>query len=314
MNFRRLILITAVITAAFASCKKDKETETSPSIQGTMRILDLPEFVGPGQKCTLKVKGAVPPEDEKMQYCWKVSPSMSKYDTTEVFVHTFSDTLQTYTVYCTAFATGYTSNSATNFTTVVKGGWNGSVTGKGYPEDSSFTVIGDQTWTTTNASAGEGATFRNAAVMADVFGRYYDFKQAHAACESLGEGWQLPSKEDWEKLDAYIKATPDLGKSTAAALMLQNAAFNGTAMWEYWPSVGDITNKSGFSVIPVGYANIKAGSFTGTYEYAAFWTSTSVEGEDSLAYYKYLICDEPDMYTGKADKNSFGASVRCIRK
>ena len=313
MNFRRLILIAAAV-ASMVSCKKDDDTEVMPSLQGDMEIIGLTEFIRPNQTCTLKVKGAVHPEGKEMTYSWKVSPSMTKYDTTDVFIHTFSDTLQTYTVVCTAAADGYISNSDTKYTTIVKGGRNGSITGTGYASDASYQLIGNQTWTTANSDEGEGTPFRHAEVMAGVFGRFYNFEQAKAACESMEGSWTLPSKEDWEILESYIKSSSDMGKSTAAALMLQDAKFNGVLLWEYWPAVGDITNKTRFSAIPAGYANILSGSFTGTYEYAAFWTSTEVEEDSSMGYYKYLICDEPDMFTGKADKESFGASVRCIRK
>lgn len=313
MKFRRLIFIAAMISAAAISCKKDDDAASMPSLQGTMQIQGLPEFISPRQVCTLKVKGAVHPEGKEMGYYWKVSPSMKQYDTTDVFIHTFSDTLQTYTVYCYAFASGYSSNSTSTYSTVVKGGKNGSLTGDGYNPEASSIAIGSQTWTPANVSSGEGLGFRNADVMADVFGKFYSFDQAQKACEALGADWKLPSLEDWDALEEYIRSQ-EMGKSTVAPLMLKNAKFNGTEMWEYWPAVGDITNQTGFSAIPAGYANISAGSFSGVYEYAAFWTSTSVDDDDTMAYYKYMICDEPDMFTGKADKASFGASARCIRK
>jgi uncharacterized protein (TIGR02145 family) len=85
-------------------------------------------------------------------------------------------------------------------------------------------------------------------------------------------------------------------------------------MWQYWPAVGNITNKSGFSAIPAGFANLESNIFSGQYEYATFWTATEVEGNSKEAYYRYIICDEPDVFTGKGNKQSFGASVRCIKK
>ena len=109
-----------------------------------------------------------------------------------------------------------------------------------------------------------------------------------------------------------VSVPPQHGKSVAAALM-GDATFNSNTMWEYWPSVGDITNSSGFSAIPAGYTNLKGSTFDGVYEYAAFWTAT--EGDNaSEAYCAYLICDEPELFIGKRDKESFGASVRCIKK
>ena len=85
--------------------------------------------------------------------------------------------------------------------------------------------------------------------------------------------------------------------------------------------MGDVNNESKLSFIPFGYSNLGTKSvdgkypqatFEGMYEYLAVWTADAVEGE-SMAYYRYLRSDLPDMLTGKGDKASFGASVRCVR-
>ncbi len=319
MNFRRIILIVAATAAVFTSCKKDETDEVKPYISGAMSIHGLPEFVSPGKIYTLTATGAVKPEDKEMKYIWKVSPVMDKYDTIDVFSYSFKDTLCTFTIYCNAIADGYTSNSTFAQTTSVKAGRDGSVQGIDF-----YTVenikdkyrcigIGTDLWSVDNLAEGNSLAFRSAEVMADIFGRFYTYEEAVSACESLSGGWTLPTKEDWERLEANIRTTIPSEKSLASAMMA-NVTFNGDPMWEYWPAVGDITNSSFFSAIPVGYANTATGKFSGVYEYAAFWTATSVEDDDTMAYYKYLICDESDIYTGKADKKSFGASVRCIRK
>ena len=88
MNFRKLIYIAALVLAV-VSCSKDEETEATPGLNGTLSIVGLPEFMSPGATFTLHPKGAVHPDGKELNYSWKVSPSMSKYDTTEVFTHTF---------------------------------------------------------------------------------------------------------------------------------------------------------------------------------------------------------------------------------
>jgi uncharacterized protein (TIGR02145 family) len=67
-------------------------------------------------------------------------------------------------------------------------------------------------------------------------------------------------------------------------------------------------------IIPTGYANLASKTFDGLYSYATFWTSTPAESDENLAYCKYIYCDQPDVFTAKVDKKTFGASVRCIRK
>lgn len=322
MSFRKLILILSAFAALSISCKKDDdESKAKPTLDGTLVIEGVPEFINPGQKYTLVAKGVEHPDGDELNYYWRISPSQTKYDTTYTvasYPHTFSDTLQTYTVYCYAYAEGYSNSSAFVYTTTMKGGRNGSITGIEFPSemvnDQFVATIGTQTWTTNNLSEnafGEG--FRNSEVMSTVFGRYYNYEDAVKACEALGTGWTLPTLEDWNVLEEYVKANMGGSKSMASALM-GDASLNGEIMWEYWPAVGDITNSSGFSAIPVGYANLVSNIFTGSYKYSTFWTATSLETDDAMAYYKYLIYNQPDVYTGTADKESFGASVRCIRK
>lgn len=324
MNFRKLIYISALILAAI-SCKKDEETPMTPSLGGTLTIAGLPEFVAPGENMTLTPKGAIHPDGKEISYSWKVSPSMTKYDTTRVFNHTFSDTLRTYTIYCNAAAEGYSSLSAVTYTTVVAPGPDGSIQGIRFKDIAEDTVyvrhmpyyykkFGTQTWTLNNMAVRSGVAFRDSDLMSEVFGRYYNFNEAKAACDSLDtadQNWELPSMADWEALVSNIKGNPTYGLTVTAA-MLAPATFNGVKMYDYWPIVGEVTNGSGFSALTSGYANTVSKNFRGEQEYAVFWTAD--EATETEGYYKYLILDQPGLFTGKGDKASFGASVRCIRK
>ena len=102
-----------------------------------------------------------------------------------------------------------------------------------------------------------------------------------------------------------------------------DAEFNSNAMWEYWPEVGEITNSSRLAILPCGYTNLgaqeadgsyPAAKFSGLNEYATFWTADMVGNEQGMAYYRYLITDQPGMQISKGDVNSLGVSVRCVRE
>jgi uncharacterized protein (TIGR02145 family) len=168
--------------------------------------------------------------------------------------------------------------------------------------------------------------------MDDVFGRYYSYEEALTVCP---EGWTLPSEEDWIALAKAAGAEGEIAQysniSGIAASLMGNAYFNGIRLWDYWPEVGDLTNETGMSIIPAGYAMLgqKNSSpkedkyieysypnaiFKGFMGYATFWTADAVADENGMAYYRYLIANQPDLMIGKADTKSFGASVRCIRK
>ena len=350
MNFRKLLLIAAAIVAA-AACKKDDEETLTPALNGLLTYY-MPDFVEPGKVYKMTPKGVKHPEGKELGYYWKVSPSMSVYDTTRYlnglnkygeasdgsFTHVFPDSLKTFTVYCYAYATGYSGLSASRYAITVKGGYNGSINGLersltdlSYDGDLYFyDKVGDQTWTLRNlATKGSGAAYGNFGIMSDVFGRYYSYDEAVAACAALpNDGtytWALPTEDDWIALGKHLGSTADRFEPIPgiAAKLMADATFNDEKMWEYWPEVGKITNQSKLSFMPTGYANLgdlaedgtyPDAKFNGIYEYAAYWTATEVEGEPENAYYRYIVCDQGDFFSAKGNKKSFGASVRCIQK
>ena len=327
MNFRKLISAAFIAFAAIA-CKKNDEGTVSPSLEGYLSIKGLSEFVSPDSYLDLEAEGVTNPGGGEVGYYWKLSPTKPEACTTKVYRAEFSDTLQTCTVYCNAFAEGYSGTSLTSYVTVVKGGKDGSIKGIDFPDDCVptndgeyyYRQIGSQTWTMNNlAERDYGKAYRNAEIMSDVLGRYYNYEDAKQACESLStaeQTWALPTLEDWRTLESYVNGTltsnNDAGRSLAAALMA-DATFNSNTMWKYRPKVGDITNSSGFSAIPAGYANLASSAFEGVYEYATFWTDTEAERADE-AYCAYLYFEDSGLYFLSADKESFGASVRCIQK
>lgn len=350
MSLRKLnsIIWVALALVAAASCKKDDEVTIAPSLNGTLTF-NVSPFVSPGYVAKMTPKGLSHPDKKGIGYYWKVTPGMTYSDTTRLesglnsqgkesdgtFTYWFPDSLGTYTVSCTGFAKDYSSSNASMYVTVVKGGLDGTITETGImAKDPHITVdgiayyyetINGLDWFRNNlANTAYGAAQANAEAMSDVFGRYYSYEEAMKACP---EGWRLPTDSEWRALaesvnPASVSKEYDIIPDIAADFMA-DAKFNGATMWEYWPAVGEITNKSHLAFLPCGYANLGAqndkgayptAAFFGAYEYAAFWTADKVENEEGMAYYRYLICDQPDMQIGKGDANTLGASVRCVRE
>ena len=361
--------MTFAIFAA-VSCKDEDESTTYPSLEGNISIVGLEEFVNADGNRTLKLKpvGAEHPEDKEMGYCWKVTPLMEKFDTTRFesglnregktsdgsFEYTLKDSLGTYTVYCYAFASGYTSTYSVAYTTLVRSGVNGSITNTGIAEDSSeveeenyyYITAGNIDWINSNVyenATTDGVPFRKSEVMSTIFGVYYNYDDAKQACENVGEGdWRLPTEEDWIEMVKWAvkdnSQAPDItpysniywdkkvnGTPTLASQLMADAYFNSEQMWLYNPAVGDITNRTGLAFIPTGYANLGITpsvksiadypdvAFYGLYDYAVYWTGSEVEGEEGMAYYRYVRAGQPHLMIGKGNKESFGASVRCVR-
>lgn len=339
-----LLMIAAGVMAA-VSCKKDDDSTALPSLEGKLTFY-LPQFIAPGETLTMTPSGAIHPEDKGLGYYWKVSPSMSVSDTTRLenglspegeesdgsFTYKFSDTLRVYVVSAYAFADGYNGISASKSVTTVKPGLDGSLANTGIlASDEHITIdgqnyyykrIGELDWFRNNLGVKTGGMpYGNADIMSDVFGRFYSYEDALKACP---EGWRLPTEEDWIALGEALGATSEKYgtiKGVAAKLMA-DATFNGADMWDYWPAVGTITNESGFAAVPAGYINLgpknaqgeyPEAASNGVYSYSVFWTADSVEGDSTMAYYRYIVDNQPDVFITKGDKQNFGASVRCVR-
>lgn len=350
------MLIVAAIAIAAVSCKEEDDLNIV-YVDGKLGF-ELPEFIHPGQVLTMTPKGLTHPDGGEIGYYWKVTPTMpNTFDTTRFlngldrngkpsdgsYTFKFSDTLQTYTVYCNGFSEGYSTSSVNFKTTAVKPGPEQSIKGTGINLNTDpyvkvngieyyYTTVGNLDWFRQDLSySAVGTPFRNSEAMDGVFGLYFNHEEAMKACP---EGWRLPSDEEWVALatafsgnsgsdaadnSGYIHNTvPGVAGKLAA-----DAYFNEIKMWEYWPSMGQITNESRMSLIPTGYVNLgpadkdgnyPSAEFKGVYEYAAYWTADKVEGEENMAYYRYLQCKTPDFMTGKGDVKSFGAAVRCVRE
>ena len=116
-------------------------------------------------------------------------------------------------------------------------------------------------------------------------------------------------RDDIQESDDDYDSDIEYGKEA------RSATFNtDTELWQYVNAVGDPTNRSGISAIPVGYARRTNGmwSFYGNYEYAIFWTS-SYDPESGKAICRVINNESPDVYMESHDRSSFAASVRCVK-
>ncbi len=343
MQKSRIIVAAALavltVTAAL-SCNKDSDSTTLPSLEGTLKFKDMPSFVAPQDEVTFTLNGVTHPDGGAVGYSIAVTEGYRTVkDTLEDGVMSFTykfcdreyfedDTLREVSVSASAFADGYYSSSTGTVTlAIVKGGMRGGSINGLLPglDDEAVTAggityyarkIGEATWLRRNAAIeGKGTPYMDAPAMLDVFGSYVNWEDAKTACP---EGYRLPSEADWVALGKALGAEDAEAYRDIAGIagkMMANATFNyeETLLWTYWPQV-KITDESGFSALPAGFANLggKTGQFSGMNKFAAFWTAD--EAGTDTAWYRYLNEKEPDLKAGTADKNSFGASVRCVKE
>ncbi len=335
MDFRRVFIAIAALAVCFAvpSCKKDEDEddELKNYFSGTLDF-NAPAYANPGDVITMTPSGTHHREDNgNVGYFWTASPLSKKNDTTRFvndpagvdgsFTLNIPDTLCTVTLMVAVFSDDYyTSMSQNRYLTIVdpkktlteieypQSKIIDSRDGREYPY---FTACGVDWLAKNMAYEGSGMAFRKEKAVNDIYGRYYSWEEAMAVCP---EGWRLPTEEDWKHLAECLKKeiAKDGSIMDVSGMLMANAYFNLERMWEYWPEV-KITNSTGFSAIPTGYAFYTAdgADFAGLGFYSAYWTATEVD--DERAYYRNIYLKEPDVHLAIGHKNGFATSVRCVR-
>lgn len=333
MKFRTLLLPLLVLSVV-ASCKKEEVDKTY--MDGTLRVShNIPRYVTAGETYTLSATGITAPDGTGVGYSFR-DPLSKKTDTTSVYSYTVPDSLGTFSILVTAFPEKsvdlyYSSTSSVVFTVVSDARVGGSLDNLPVSLDSQTADLYSRTYVTVprggcewicsnlsridrDADGNEiyGHSYLDCHAMQNIVGAYYTWEEARNACP---EGWRLPSEEDWVALLKGCGAPESLepmqdSPSGAGALMVK-ATLNGSTMWEYFRGV-TITGKSSLNVLPAGYAAVSEGKyvFSGFGSYAAFWTSNELEGK---GVYRYIYQENDNVYVGLADKESFAASVRCVR-
>ena len=322
------------------SCKKEEDTAL-PSLTGSLNIQGVPSYVSPQDEVTFKINRITHPEGGNIGYAYSITEGyMTTKDTLDAGEMTFTykfcdrknfekDTLRTVTVSAYAFADGYyTTYSSSYPVTIVKGGVGKDASIQGIEAGTTEIIDGityytctvnGRTWLSRNlVRENVGIPYLNCDAMLDVFGSYMTYEQAQTACP---EGYQLPNDRQFLELvldevyeDTLLKDIPGV-----AGQLMANALFNNEEMWPYWPEI-NIDNKTCFSAIPAGYANIYerdgkyVGDFDGAGSYAAFWTNDTDPDNNDKAFCRIIVANSNELKITSQDRKSFGASVRCVKK
>lgn len=384
-NTGKILLIAAAV-AAMAGCKKDDdETETLPSLSGSLRF-NVEEYLGKKATVVIEPTGVTHPEGKGIGYScsasWLDESITLKEEGSDSFIEenktlTLPDEIGTYTISCTASASGYYSTTSTKYVTVVDPAENETLKDmqKGYdsvtyPEGAGVTdrdgneyrtvTIGQYEWMASNLAykgkgleeAGTitdslGIAYANCDAMSDIFGRYYTWEEISSTEYNIcPDGWEVPDAGAWMDMANTLsgnKFTDAIAPFEGiAGKMMVDAQFNAedNFMWEYEPWMnsgmedGGLSGVSGLAVIPCGFASIslqgiydtsdpdkepetvKVGSFDSAFSYAAFWMAPDAgsAADGDKAYYRYIHNMTNSLQINSAPKDSFGASVRCVRK
>ena len=147
-------------------------------------------------------------------------------------------------------------------------------------------IIGSQTWMAESLSLATDSgswCYDDSNLNCIQFGRFYSFETAQNVCM---EGWELPSKEDYDTLLLYV------GRNEHTLLALSSEG------------------SSGFGVLFSGWH----GEYSGSYnmgDHARFWTSTS---KTKVNAWYIGMSQTQNTVNIEYDSKGLGLSVRCIRK
>jgi uncharacterized protein (TIGR02145 family) len=127
------------------------------------------------------------------------------------------------------------------------------------------------------------------------YGRLYTWKLAQEVCRSLGDGWRLPSNEDWQLLGKQyggIRGDSSDGKAAYTALL---------------PG-----GKSGFNVQLAGGRNVDSiPGYARKDAHGFYWTSTSVDAGHA---WMYNFGDGAKFMNRHSDSEKGRAfAVRCVK-
>jgi len=159
------------------------------------------------------------------------------------------------------------------------------------------TMPDSKQWMTTNLNVQipESYCYENSVQKCKEYGRLYTWKSAQEGCKVLGDGWRLPTNDDWQQMarqyGGVFGDSRDSGKLAYTALLYAGKAeFNALLGGGRGP--GDDS-----------YARINAHGF--------YWTAT--ENDTSTAYFYNFAKGSGKLFIQTDGEKNRAFSVRCIK-
>lgn len=335
MNFGKIFfsVLTVFVTLSFSCKKKENYDElVKTSFKGNIKF-DVPDYLESGSELRIEPYGVSRQDDKGFGIKWVIPELKYNVETrTEndaltnkgELVLSVPDTSGTINISCFVYAEGYYTLKYSKPVKIVNPAK--SVRhGKDMTEYETFTderdkktyryvSLGGLDWMIDNLRYGKenlGVPFLNNEAMEKVFGRFYTWEDA---VKAVPAGWRLPSASDFDKLASFLGCKKDSESYMGmAGKLMDDTYFNGVRMWNFSPKI-KITNESGLYFLPLGFGEKREGAYTfkTTTKYSCLWTAEHKDGS-SMAVYKYIVEDNPDMISGYADMTTFAIQVRCVR-
>jgi uncharacterized protein (TIGR02145 family) len=315
----RLASLFLVLILAFA-CKDGEEVDTNLYMEGAL-VANIPSHLLAGEEINIKATGITLPIDS-LSYKWYTKGfSVDSIIGNDITITTPVEP-GTYSLSIYVSHPRYTTKSQTYITVIIdpdsEESFGGVVKGENFVEDTRdgqryyYSTIGNLYWFTFNLNwKGAGHSYMQVDALGEIYGRLYNWNEAKVACP---EGWRLPDNTDWESLAEALSGNSDLvfdGKwAGLGADIAVKATLNSVNIWKYSPNM-NFSNRFQFNAIPSGNSTGNFRTYLNRGEYGTWWSADEKDAED--AFYRYIYFDSPDFPYNFANKESFGASVRCVK-
>jgi uncharacterized protein (TIGR02145 family) len=163
--------------------------------------------------------------------------------------------------------------------------------------DASKRMPDGRQWTTGNLSVrmDQSYCYEDAEANCRRYGRLYTWESARRGCQSLGDGWRLPTDDEWRQLAKHYggvyEDTNHDGKAAFTALL--------------------IGGSSGFNALLGGNRDSVNGQYARLEAHGIYWT-TSETDPASAVFYNFGKGSQA-LYRGRAGNKQMAVSARCVR-
>jgi uncharacterized protein (TIGR02145 family) len=151
-------------------------------------------------------------------------------------------------------------------------------------------------WTTANLNVDTGSSYcyEDSALNCERYGRLYTWQAAQQGCQSLGDGWRLPTEQDWRGMAKHYGGARD--ESADAGRAAYHALSRG--------------GSSGFEAA-LGGNRTDDGRYERSQAHGFYWTA-SESGSTSAWFYNFgrggqSLSRQPE------GAKTMAVSVRCVR-
>lgn len=152
-------------------------------------------------------------------------------------------------------------------------------------------------WTTRNLDVDTVASscYDDAERNCRQYGRLYTWESARRGCQSLGDGWRLPTNDEWRQMAKHYggdsEDSDDRGKAAYKALLTGGS--------------------SGFNALLGGGRNADDGQYARLEAHGFYWTAS--ESDPGSAWFYNFGRGGLALHRQRGGEKQMAVSVRCVR-